>query len=155
MATRTPDLYRVKVDSAHWRGEMRPATSGLDLVRPQVNAKPRPVPPGGESLLKQRDLGPPHFRGDLVCHPKPLPPPFGPRGTSPTSRRQMAPDGTPENFIKDRGRAALLSAELAMRRTGSESARIWGHLRTFRGHTSCSRATPSIPFCSSLVLLRR
>ena len=35
VATRTPDLYRVKVGPAHLRGEARPSPATADLIRPQ------------------------------------------------------------------------------------------------------------------------
>jgi hypothetical protein len=94
------ERYRVKVDSAHWRGEIRPSASGLDLIRPHVPSKPRWLHPEGELLVKRQDLGPPNGCAGLIHPPCHSLRPFGPRETSAAGRRQMAPDGTATKLLR-------------------------------------------------------
>jgi len=154
VATRTPDLYRVKVDPAHWRGNCGLPRRALDLIRPQATSKPRLSRLRWESLLKQRDLGPRESRDDLVCPKLATPSPFGPRGTSSEDARwhQMAP---PQKF---RNRISLLfrqlrfslvpmwSSALPVRRTNSE----YGSLLSPR-FGLLSRQPTAISFCFRLL----
>jgi hypothetical protein len=82
VATRTPDLYRVKVDPAHWRGKTGPSPPAPDLIRPQASAGCRWLPARAQNMLKQRDLQVIETLCALILPQASPPGSFGPRETS-------------------------------------------------------------------------
>jgi len=98
-----PERYCVKVALLNWRGKTAPYPPALDLLRPQAYAPCRPVRGGTQGLLKQRDLYAAKTLGVLIL---PLHyfwfilDPARPQGTCLENARcrQMAPDGTTQNF---------------------------------------------------------